>query len=147
MPSASVRNPGKNYIRNTNWRRMDTQATYETFASMTGGRPYYNSNDLVKGFRDAVRDSSEYYMLGYYLDHSDTKPGWRKLRVKVDREHAEVRARSGFFVTKTTVDPGTSRDIDVKLALESPMDYTALPVVVHWDTIEAAKEPGKKLEL
>ena len=32
MPSASVRNPGKNYGRNMSWRQMDTQGTFQTFA-------------------------------------------------------------------------------------------------------------------
>ncbi len=123
---------------------MDTQATLQTFASMTGGRAYYNSNDLVKGFRDAIQDSSQYYMLGYYLARSNPKPGWRKLAVKVKREHVEVRARGGFFVTKATVDPEISRDGDISSALQSPLDYTALPLVVRWDTVEASKEPGRK---
>jgi hypothetical protein len=123
---------------------MDTHATLQTFASATGGRAYYNSNNLVNGFHDAVRDSSEYYMLGYYLDRSNTKPGWRKLSVKVKRDHVEVRARSGFFVTQATVTPETSRDSDVASALNSPLDYTALPLIAHWDTVEASNEPGKK---
>jgi VWFA-related protein len=67
-PNASLRNPGKNFSRNMSWRNLDTQSTLQTFAAMTGGRAYYNSNDLVKGFRDAVDDSAEYYMIGYYLD-------------------------------------------------------------------------------
>ena len=143
-PMASIRRPGANYSRNMSWRQMDTQATLQTFASATGGRAYYNSNDLVKGFRDAVQDSSQYYMLGYYLDRSNPKPGWRKLAVKVKRDHVEVRARSGFFVTNATVNPGTSRDSDISSALQSPLDYTALPLVVRWDTVEASKEPGKR---
>lgn len=144
LPSASVRNPGGNYARNMNWRNLDTQATLQTFASMTGGRAYFNSNDLVKGFRDAVNDSSEYYMLGYYLDRSKTKAGWRKLAVKVKRDHTEVRARSGFFVTNATVDPQNSRNNDISSALQSPLDYTSLPVVVRWAKVEPGKEPGKK---
>jgi VWFA-related protein len=143
-PSASVRNPGKNYGRNMSWRQMDTQATLQTFASMTGGRAYYNSNDLVKGFRDAVNDSAEYYMLGYYLDRSKTKAGWRKLAVKAKREHVEVRARSGFFVTNATIDPEVSRNSDISSALQSPLDFTSLALVARWDKIEAGKEPGKK---
>jgi hypothetical protein len=143
-PSASVRNPGKNYARNMSWRQMDTQSTLQTFASMTGGRAYYNSNDLVKGFRDAVSDSAEYYMLGYYLDRSKTKSGWRKLAVKVKRDHVEVRARSGFFVTNATVDPENSRNGDISSALQSPLDYTSLALVARWDKIEPGKEPGKK---
>jgi VWFA-related protein len=144
LPSASVRNPGRNYARNMNWRNLDTQATLQTFASMTGGRAYFNSNDLVKGFRDAVNDSSEYYMLGYYLDRSKTKAGWRKLAVKAKRDHLEVRARSGFFVTNATVDPEHSRNNDISSALQSPLDYTSLPLVVRWDKVEPGKEPGKK---
>jgi VWFA-related protein len=143
-PSATIRNPGRNYARNMSWRRMDTQSTLQTFASMTGGRAYYNSNDLVKGFRDAVHDSAEYYMLGYYLDRSKTKTGWRKLAVKVKRDHVDVRARSGFFVTNATVDPADTRTSDISSALQSPLDYTSLALVVRWDKIEPSKEPGKK---
>ena len=144
MPSASVRNPGKNYGRNMSWRQMDTQGSFETFASMTGGRAYFNSNDLVKGFRAAVNDSAQYYMLGYYLDRSKTKAGWRKLAVKMKRDHTEVRARSGFFVTNATIDPENSRNSDISSALQSPLDYTSLPLVVRWDKVEPGKETGKK---
>jgi VWFA-related protein len=144
MPSASVSNPGKNYGRNMSWRNLDTQAALETFADMTGGRAYFNSNDLAKGFRKAVDDSAEYYMLGYYLDRSKTKAGWRKLAVKVKREHVDVRARSGFFVTNATVDPENSRNSDISSALESPLDFTSLALVARWDKIGPGKEPGKK---
>jgi len=141
--SASMRNPGQTY-RRLSWRQMDTQGTFQTFASMTGGRAYYNSNDLVKGFRDAVNDSAEYYMLGYYLDRSQTKSGWRRLAVKVKRDRVEVRARSGFFVTNATVDPENSRNSDISSALQSPLDYSSLALVAIWDKIEPGKDPGKK---
>jgi VWFA-related protein len=144
LPSAAVSNPGKNYARNMNWKQMDTESAFLTFASMTGGRAYFNSNDLVKGFRDAVQDSAEYYMLGYYLDRSNTKSGWRKLTVKVNRNHAEVRARTGFFVTNATIDPDASRNNDLVSALQSPLDYTSLALVGRWDNIEPGGEPGKK---
>jgi len=147
-PSASIRNPNSRnrpdaYYRSASWRQMDTQATLQTFAAATGGRAYYNSNDLAKGFQDAVRDSSEYYLLSYYLDRSNTKPGWRKLSVKVKRDHVEVRARSGFFVTQTTVNPEHSRDSDVASALTSPLNYTAVPLVANWDSVAVSKEAGK----
>src|ERR1700732_1405351 len=143
-PSAAIRNPGRNYARNMSWRRMDTQSTLQTFASMTGGRAYYNSNDLVKGFRDAVHDSAEYYMLGYYLDRSKTKAGWRKLAVKVKRDPEDGGAPRVFFVTNATVDPADTRTSDISSALQSPLDYTSLALVVRWDKIEPSKEPGKK---
>jgi VWFA-related protein len=144
LPSASVRNPGKNYGRNMTWRNLDTQGSFEVFASMTGGRAYFNSNDLVKGFREAVNDSAQYYMLGYYLDRSKTKSGWRKLAVKVKREHVDVRARSGFFVSNATVNPESTRNNDISTALQSHLDYTSLALMARWGAIEAGKEAGKK---
>jgi VWFA-related protein len=144
IASASVRNPGRNYNRNVSWRQLDTQSTLQTFAQMTGGRAYYNSNDLEKGFRGAVADSAEYYMIGYYLDRTNTKSGWRKLAVKVDRDHVEVRERSGFFVTHATTDPEISRNNDILSALRSPLDYTSLGLIARWDPIAASQEPGKK---
>jgi VWFA-related protein len=145
MADASVRNANNNnYARRSMRRQFDNQSTMNVFASMTGGRAYENSNDLVTGFRDAVRDSEEYYMLGYYLDQSKTKPGWRKLVVKAKGEHLEVRARSGFFVTNATVDPGSSRNNDIALALQSPVDFTSIALVARWDKVEASKDPGKK---
>ena len=148
-PSASIsvpNNPGHPgaYTRGVNWRQLDAQATFETFAAATGGRPYYNSNDLAKGFREAVHDSEQYYMLGYYLDRSNTKAGWRNLAVKVRREHVEVRARTGLFVTNATVNPEVSRDSDLAAALKSPLDYTALSLVARWEPISTSQQAGTK---
>ena len=129
---------------NRTFRQMDKQATFQTFASMTGGRAYFNSNDLAKGFHDAVEDSSTYYMLGYYLDRSDTKPGWQRLKVELKREHGEVRARSGFFVTNSTSDPDSSRANDISSALQSPLDFTSIPLSARWNNIEASQQQGRK---
>jgi VWFA-related protein len=145
MPNSSIGRPSRrpgDYAHSVNWHRLDTQASFETFAAATGGRAYYNSNDLVKGFREAVLDSAQYYMLGYYLDQSHNKSGWRKLSVKVNHDHVNVRARSGFLATKSAPDSRNSNDI--ALALKSPMNYTALPLTGHWEAPEVSKEAGKK---
>jgi VWFA-related protein len=149
MPSASRSGSsqggaGHPPSNNRTFRQMDTQATFQTFASMTGGRAYFNSNDLVKGFHDAVEDSSTYYMLGYYLDRSDTKPGWQRLKVELKGEHGEVRARSGFFLTNSTSDPDSSRSNDISSALQSPLDFTSIPLSARWNNIEASQPQGKK---
>jgi VWFA-related protein len=144
IPSASLGNPGSNFGRHASWRQLDMQGTFEIFASTTGGRAYFNSNDLARGFREAVNDSSQYYIVGYYLDHSKAQPGWRKLAVKVKLGHTEVRSRSGFFVTSPTVDPEKTREDDISSALSSPLDYSSLALVARWGRIEPAKEPDKR---
>jgi VWFA-related protein len=149
IPGASIqsagRNGGRTFGQHSSTKQMDRQTSLQTFARMTGGRAYYNSNDLVKGFRDAVSDSSQYYMLGYYLAHSDTKPGWRRLTVRVNRDHMEVRAREGFFVTNATVDPLDSRKADISSALLSPLDNTSLALLVRWGKIEKRKDSDPRL--
>ncbi|MGB6248310.1 MAG: VWA domain-containing protein [Terriglobales bacterium] len=106
--------------------------TLNDFAGMTGGKAYYNNNDLTAGFKQAVADSSSYYLIGYYLDTHDTKPGWRKLKVKVDHKDTEVRARSGFLVTNTTMNPELTQQADIGFALTSPFDSTGIPLSVQW---------------
>jgi VWFA-related protein len=149
MPSASIRTPNRkgrptNYVNSTTSRQIDMQSTFETFAAATGGRAYYNSNDLVKGFRDAVHDSTQYYMLGYYLDRSTTKPGWHKLAVKSRREHVNIRSRSGFFIPADAGASGSTNNKDVAAALHSPLDYTSIGMSGRWESAEPGQESGKK---
>jgi VWFA-related protein len=117
------------------WLQSSSIKSLENFAQMTGGRAYFNSNDLAAGFKRAANDSSSYYQLGYYLDSRDRNPGWRKLQVQVARKGVEVRARSGFLVTNTTIDPQLTRQADVGFALSSPFDSTGIPVTVQWQGI------------
>jgi hypothetical protein len=127
-------------------RQYSTIANMETFASMTGGRAFFNSNDLTTGFRQAEEDSASYYVLGYYLNSQNTKPGWRKLRVKLEGLHAEVRAREGFFVGTSTMDAETAHQADVNFALTSPFESTGIPVLVRWNPSTVLTKEGKKSE-
>ncbi|MGA7079357.1 MAG: VWA domain-containing protein [Terriglobales bacterium] len=106
--------------------------TLKDFAEMTGGKAYYNSNDIATGFKRAVEDSTSYYLIGYYLDTRNTKPGWRKLKVKLDHKDVEVRARSGFLVTNATINPELTQQDDLGLALLTPFDSTGIPLSVQW---------------
>jgi VWFA-related protein len=119
-------------ISNRMWLQQSKIDTLNDFADMTGGKAFYNTNDIAGSFQRAADDASSYYMLGYYLDTQDHKPGWRKLQVKLDRKDVEVRARTGFFVTNATMNPMLSRNIDMANALHSPIEGTGVPVTVQW---------------
>jgi VWFA-related protein len=121
--------------------QSSTIDTLKTFAEMTGGRAFYNSNDLASGFKRAADDSSTYYLLGYYMNTRNSKPGWRKLQVEVQRKDFEVRARTGYFVTNATVDPDLTHKADIGFALSSPFDSTGIAVTVKW---QGASPDGTK---
>jgi VWFA-related protein len=125
------------------WLQNSSVESLRNFADMTGGKAYYNSNDLATSFKRAADDTSSYYLLGYYVDNRSTKPGWRKLQVQVARKDAEVHARTGFLVTNATIDPQLTHKADVDFALSSPFDSTGLDVTVQWQGIAAAGDKKK----
>jgi VWFA-related protein len=102
------------------------------FADATGGNRCIEANDLMKCFAEAVDDSRSYYMLGFTVQPDDRKPGWRDLSVKVSAEHANIRARSGFFYGNPAPSgtPQSAHDAEIN-ALASPLAYSAVPMYVR----------------
>jgi VWFA-related protein len=129
-------------LRERDWLRFSTIATLQQFAEMTGGRAFYNSNDLEEGFRRAVDDSASYYLLGYYLDTKNDKPGWRKLKVKVREKDSLVDARSGFLVTNAAMNPQATQALDLSFALNSPIEATAIPIWMQWQPKAGQDDPN-----
>ena len=129
-------------------KNQDTLDTFTEFADMTGGRAYFNTNDLAHAFHDAVDDSGSYYLLGFYLRPDDRKPGWRKLQVKVKPPHAQVRARSGFYVVPEDKDSNKTKLDEMALAMNSPLDFTSLPILGRWtDTTPKGEKKRATFEL
>jgi VWFA-related protein len=85
-----------------------------------------------------MNDGDHYYVLGFYLGHQVSK-GWHKLNVKVARDNVSVRTRSGFLVGDLSNEHWVQNDM-ILTALASPLDYTSIPVSLHWDLIS---EPGR----
>jgi VWFA-related protein len=124
------RTPTLNQINNRAWLQQSKIDSLEEFADMTGGKAFYNTNDLVDSFKRAADDASSYYLVGYYLDTHNDHAGWRQLKVKVDKKDTDVRARKGFFVTNATLHMELSRRTDLEYALVSPVEGTGVPLVV-----------------
>jgi len=98
-------------------------ATYENIAAETGGKPCFYRTDLHNCIREATEDNRDYYLLGFYVDKNNRKPGWHKINVKLDQK-ATLRYRQGFLVTQSN--PEAARSLDLQLALNSPINYTDL---------------------
>jgi len=70
--------------------------TLRTLADETDGRAIVNSNDLVKGLGQMVKDASSYYLLGYTAS-SPTDGKFKQIRVKVKKPGLQVRSRRGYW--------------------------------------------------
>jgi VWFA-related protein len=123
------------------WKEEDTRSTLQLFAENTGGKAFLGGNNLVQTFRQAIQDDSNYYMLGYYVSRTSTKPGWHQISVTISKKGAHARYRNGFFLSRDA--STTSARQDVRLALASPLDFVGVPVSVTWSGREAGKSAGK----
>ena len=139
-----AKNPLPDPFTHGQWLRAGNIGTFETFAHATAGRAFYNRNNLKAAIQQAVDDSSSYYLLAFYLDHSDTKAGWRTLDVKVKRDGAQVLARTGFLVAVPSGHEQDDARDQVQMALNSPVDYTGIHITGKWQELQSAPEPGKK---
>jgi VWFA-related protein len=124
--------PTPQRMSNRVWLQQSKIDSLNEFADMTGGKAFYNTNDLATSFKRAAEDGSSYYLLGYYLDTKNNHAGWRQLKVKVDKKDIEVRARKGFFVTNATIRAEMTRNTDINYALNSPLEGTGVPLTVKW---------------
>ena len=74
----------------------NTMDTLRILADETDGRAIVNTNDLDKGMKQIVRDSSAYYLLGY-TSAVTTDGKFHKINVRVKRPGVQVRARQGYL--------------------------------------------------
>jgi hypothetical protein len=132
-------------MNNRSWLQQSSIDTLNEFAEMTGGKAFYNTNDLASSFKRAADDASSYYLAGYYLNTENKNAGWRQVKVKVDKKEVEVRARKGFFVTNATIHMETTRNSDMAYALTSPIEGTGVPVRVRWGGITGDGEKKKAI--
>lgn len=72
-------------------------------AERTGGKAFYNRNDLDGAVRSGIEEGSTYYTLAYYPANKDWNGRFRMIKVKVAREGVKLSHRMGYFA----VDPKT----------------------------------------
>jgi VWFA-related protein len=120
-----------NEISRTEHELQDSHASMITMADQTGGRAFYNRNDVDGMIKQAMDDGSTYYTLGYVPSNDEWNNKYRKISVKTDRKDVKVRFRSGYYA----MDPlGYSKLSEKQRAIEFGqalnLDYpisTALP--------------------
>jgi hypothetical protein len=97
------RNPTRmgNTISNESAARQNVHATMQEMAERTGGKAFYNRNDIDHAIGSSIDDGSVYYTLAYYPDNKDWNGKFRKIQVNVTRPGVKLRHRLGYYA----VDP------------------------------------------
>jgi len=71
--------------------------TMKVLAAETGGRAFFNTNDIGGAIRSAIDDSRVTYELGFYPNLAKWDGSFHRLKVKVNRPGVHVRTRKGYF--------------------------------------------------
>ncbi|HEY6350956.1 MAG TPA: VWA domain-containing protein [Candidatus Angelobacter sp.] len=89
---------------------QSVHSAMQDLAERTGGKAFYNRNDLDVAIRKSVDDGSTYYTLAYYPENKDWNGKFRKIRLKVGRQGVKLRYRLGYYA----LDPKLMADNDPK---------------------------------
>lgn len=113
-------------------RNPDTSefANMQMLAERTGGRAFYNNNDLLTALHRAIDDSRLVYVLGYYPSHKDWKGRFHKIVVQVRRPDVTLNYRHGYFAQSDEPAESWYREQVLDAALWSPIDAAALGLTV-----------------
>lgn len=134
-----VSNPAVNSamsISDKSGKLFETQQGLVYLAKETGGFPIINQNDISGGVTKILDDQS-YYLVAYQPDAATFDPNVRKfnkIEIKVKRDGAKVRYRSGFFTappdetqTALNLNPGSN----LMKALVSPFAVSGIDVKLN----------------
>jgi len=110
--------------------------TMEQLADETGGRAFFNTNDLRGAIRTAVDDATVTYTLGFYPDPNSLDDKFHELKVRVKRSGYDVHSPRGYFALKDTPVSDAQHQNTVTEAILSPLESSAIHV-------DAALEHGK----
>ena len=116
---------GGNPLGTDVWQRIRFQQEMLAITAInTGGRAFTNQSSLSNAVNAIVADNSSFYVLGFHASHgADTF--YRNIEVKVHREGARVRARTGYAFAKTTAANSTVGE-RLGLAMTSGVDVRGL---------------------
>jgi VWFA-related protein len=113
-----------------------SQDSLRSLSEETGGFAAVNQNDFSGAYSRVVKDSSAYYVLGYYPKNDRRDGRFRKIEVRVKRPGLEVRSRRGYTAprgkapTPPKTPAGDKTSPQVREALDSPLPLPGLTLSV-----------------
>lgn len=80
--------------------RMTSRTTMNDLAEKTGGKAYYNTNNIEGAVRRSMEDGSTYYTLGYYPENKAWDGKFRRITIKVARPDVKLHYRLGYYAVE-----------------------------------------------
>ena len=146
--TAAARNPGPSAARIQGRQTIPAISparenfdTMNTLADRTGGRAFYNTNDIKGAVRKAIDDSRVTYVLSYYPSEVAWDGHFHEIKVALKRPSTELRYRRGYFAFLENTDNATANRLKLADAESSPLESTELGINIVADAIDV---PGAR---
>jgi VWFA-related protein len=111
----------------------DSQETLYSLAADTGGKAFFDSNDIAAGIVQAQQQMRSYYLLGYYTTNTAQDGKYRKITVKLNNQlSAKLEHRKGYYASKVWGKlNGQEKEQQLKEALSAGDPATDLPLALQ----------------
>jgi VWFA-related protein len=105
---------------------------FGVFVNETGGKLFYNRNDVDAEIARSQQLGSEYYTLTYQPHEGDEDGKFRRIRVNVRDRNLQVITKAGYFapVKGEQVDPQHQMMVDLAHAARADVPFNALNVKI-----------------
>lgn len=116
--------------------------TMNELADRTGGRAFYNTNDIEHSVRQAVDDARDSYVLDYYPLDTQWDGTFHSIKVEVKRSGMDVRFRQGYFAIPAAAADSLRTEQMMQDAMSSPFQDTdlGLKVEAHPGTVSGTRQ-------
>ncbi len=133
-------NPLNNGFADAAQQRQDNQDGLYELARRTGGRAVLNNNEFGEVFDVVNRESSNYYLVGYYPDDTEQRGRLRRLRVRVKHKGLNVSHQRGYYEQRPFERMSRSeRNLRMHQALFFDTPYADLPIQVGHEFFRDSK--------
>ena len=116
--------------------QLASQDTLYTLAAETGGKSFFDSNDIALGIQRTQDAMGSYYLLGYYSTNNAADGKYRKISVKLNNPKlaAKLEHREGYYADKVWGKLNAQdKEQQLKEALSAGDPATDLPLSLQID--------------
>jgi VWFA-related protein len=116
-----------------------SHGTMEEVAAQTGGKAYFNQNEIKEGVALAASDEKASYSLGYYPENKKWDGKLRNIKVKVAQGDTQLRYRKGYFA----IERGPAKEHNYEQDVAAALEVGAPATQVSFMAQAKPTDPGK----
>jgi VWFA-related protein len=124
----------------TNPRVNINVGTMKEIADATGGKAYYDRNDLPRGVRLALEDSRETYLMTYSPQSLLQVGAYHRIRLQSSRRGVQLRYRRGYYAPGRHAEGGVEEADRLTRAADSPLDASEIGIQAKVETGSGAPD-------